>query len=119
MISTGPIHPQAADIQQHLVGLNAAPAALGVLFIVGFSALVCGLDGCGCVLFGKVVSLHNALDPVLERGAEEHIHQMGVGAEDIIAAPAHDNAGALISQGLDDDRLGDVSAVSQGTGRSR
>ena len=47
----GPIHPQAADIQQHLVGLNAAPAALGVLFIVGFSALVCGLDGCGCVLF--------------------------------------------------------------------
>ena len=61
-----------------------------------------------------MVSLHNALDPVLERGAEEHIHQMGVGAEDIIAAPAHDNAGALISQGLDDDRLGDVSAVSQG-----
>lgn len=43
--SYGLVHAKLADVKQHLVGLNAAPFAFGVVFVIVFAAAIRGLDG--------------------------------------------------------------------------
>ena len=43
--SYGLVHAKLADVKQHLVGLNAAPFAFGIVFVIVFAAAIRGLDG--------------------------------------------------------------------------
>ena len=43
--SYGLVHAKLADVKQHLVGLNAAPFAFGVVFVIVFAAAIRGLGG--------------------------------------------------------------------------
>lgn len=96
------------------MGINAAPFAFGIVFVVVLPAAVRGLDGGDRILFGEIIAFHDAAYPVIHGGADEYVNQIRIIAQYVVAAPPYDDAWPLFDQGFNDDGLGHVSTVVQG-----
>ena len=74
------------------MGINAAPFAFGVVFVIVLPAAVRGLDGSNRILFREIIAFHDTAYPVFHGSADEHVNQIRIIAEYIITAPPHDDA---------------------------
>lgn len=105
------LHPQLTQIKQHLVGFNASPFLLGIIFIIFPPLAVRVPDGAGGFLAWDLVAVHDAAYAVLHGGAEEDVDEIRVVPQYVVSAAAYDDTGAFLGQGFDDGGLGQVGAV--------
>ena len=94
--------PQHAAVQRQIVVGGHTPLAVGVEAVVVSSAVVLVLDALGNGLVGGAVLLQNPLGAMLVVGVDEHVETVLTVAEDVVGATAHDDAGLLVGNVLND-----------------
>ena len=92
--------------------VHGAPGVPGVVVIVVGPAPVHAGHPLLQAAGGDVVLLHTALDPLLQGGVDKDLQALRPVPQNVVAAPAHDDAGALVGQLPNDLRLGEEGLMA-------
>ena len=101
-------------IQRNMIVGGIAPVHIGVEAVVGGAALVLLLQPSFGRFLPLPVDTHDAVCPELHVRVDEHLQAVFPVSQDIVAAPAHDDAGTLVGQLPYHVGLGEEGLVADG-----